>query len=150
MGIFESIFGRYPSSSQKDEEFQFVGGVALLGRLAVVQHLTAKPELNGRVGKLVHWHPADPMDPNATNRFEVEVLGAGTFKLKLRNLHLLDDKAGDLRGQSVRVCGLWGRSELNGSLGRVVRLHAESGRFEVLMDTGESMLMKQANLKVAS
>lgn len=125
-------------------EHNFEGGVALIGRRAMVQNLQAKPELNGLPCKLVGWHPADPVDPTTANRFEVDVVGAGLFKLKQSNLKMLQEE--DLLGKSVEISGLQGRADLNGGKGQVLRWVQDSGRYELLMQSGEKAMVKQANL----
>ena len=125
------------------EETNFVGGVALVGRRAMVHGLQAKPELNGLACKLIGWHPADPVDPTTSNRFEVDVVGAGIFKLKSTNLKILEQ--GDLLGETVQIKGLKGRADLNDAHAHVMRWVEASGRFEVMVG-GEKVLVKEANI----
>ena len=137
--------GLFGKKKAPPAEANFEGGVALIGRRAMIQQLQAKPELNGLVATLRSWHGADPCDVGSSNRFEVEVAGVGAFKLKLSNLKLLSDA--DVLGREVLVGGLKERSDLNGATGHVVRWLEERARFEVTV-AGEAVLMKPANVRL--
>jgi hypothetical protein len=63
----------------------------LVGRKCRVQGLTARPELNGRVGVVKAWHAAETgigAQPGSRNRFEVQLEGGEVVRIKLANLML--------------------------------------------------------------
>ena len=142
-----------PARARQDkieaESAGFEGGVALVGRHAMVQSVQAKPELNGLYCTIRNWIAADPCDPATTNRFEVDVIGGaagasgvGTFKLKLANLNL---KPPDALGQQCSIAGLKSREDLNGARGSVLRWVEDKGRYEVTV-ASELVLVKRENI----
>ena len=146
-GCRAAAMGLFSKKKPEAPEVVFEGGVALLGRIAMVHGLQAKPELNGRPGKLINWCPADPCDPEAKHRFEVELDGMGKFKLKQSNLKMLGDE--DVLGKRVQIGGLAGRSDLNGSIAQVLRWLEDKERFEVsVKDGSETVHVKPANISL--
>ena len=58
----------------------------------------------------------------------------------------VDDAEFELEGEHVRLSGLKQRPELNGARARVGKYDAASGRYAVMLDAGEAILVRRANL----
>jgi len=103
----------------------------LAGSTVRLHGLNKNTFLNDMIGVCKSWH-------SASNRWDVELENGEMVRLKPRNLELqkqgtcLED-SGVRKGCMVRIQGLQHQVELNGEIGKCVRWHATTGRWDVEM-----------------
>lgn len=128
-------------------------GAALVGHRVRMHDLVSRSDLNGCYGVVSAYD-------DAKGRCQVDVeggawgkggdgswaksKGGGTFNLKPSNLTAVES----LVGQRVRITGLEGRHDLNGSFGWARSFDAGKGRYLVeLQKGGEQFSLRPANVR---
>jgi len=123
------------------------------GAWVQIQGLTSKTEFNGRIGVMNGFD-------EETARWEVQLADGLTLKVKEENILVSpsnggpDGDGGQARkgpsqfrvGARVRIQGLQGDTSYNGSVGVCSQFDEGTGRWDVQLDDGGSLRVKEANL----
>uniref|UniRef100_A0A7S1ID67 J domain-containing protein n=1 Tax=Eutreptiella gymnastica TaxID=73025 RepID=A0A7S1ID67_9EUGL len=125
--------GRYTVETQSGDNLALKPSNFTQVTAAVIRGLKSKPELNGKKGKIMRWD-------EDKGRYAIQIPGQ-TLSLQPANLQLEQSTV-------VRIEGLSGAAQYNGSWGKIVDVDMEAQRYQLQLDASKQLKVRWENVRV--